>query len=160
MSGSIVFVIALLMCGAAEAKKVKTKFKTPSSTQTEKKGVSKRMPEPLDSAELAAIIPQIELSGYDKTTQSTKESFLLTNNSERNIAGMVIELTYIDLQGRMIHKRDETVKYNVPPGETRMISIRTFDEQKTLYYKNSTPPRSGGMPYSVDIKINSISCYK
>lgn len=156
----LVFIIVLLMCGMIEAKKVKTTFKTPSSTQTEKKGVSKRIPEALDSVELAAIIPQIELSGYDKTAQSAKESFLLTNNSEHNIAGMVIELTYTDLQGRMIHKREETVKYNVPQGETRMISIRTFDEQKTLYYKNSTPPRSGGMPFNVDIKITSVSCYK
>lgn len=137
------------------AKKVKYNLKTPK--QTQKTTAPAQRTAPLDSITTIEVAPLLKFSGYDKAASSNKESFFITNNSQYPIHALEIELVYTNLEGRMIHKRSELINADIPQGETRACSIKTFDFQKSLYYKKSTPPRYGGMPFDVSIKIISIS---
>ena len=149
-------ILLLQAPNAAHAKKVRVKLKSPQNTE---KRISRpnRKIQPLDSLTLADISSKIEIAGFEKNASSKMESFLITNNSGYAIQALELELTYSDLQGRMIHKRSLPIEVVIPQNETRSVSIKSFDQQKSLYYKKSTPPRSGGMPFDISIKILSVS---
>lgn len=140
----------------AYARKVKLKLKTPTDKKGQTTTYQKRIA-PVDSLELISLVSMIQFSGFDKAASSSKESFLVTNNSDRHISGLEIELTYRDMSDRMLHKRLQTLTLEIPPSETRMATIKAFDAQKSLYYFRSNPPRKGGIPFKVSISITSIS---
>lgn len=110
-----------------------------------------------DSLKLAELTHDIVLSGFDKTLTSTKETFFVTNGTPHDIHRMVIEIIYTDTEGRQLHKRNVTVKAAVPAGETRMLDIKTFDTQKSFYYRDSTPPRRRGTPFDIRMRIISLT---
>lgn len=140
----------------AEARKITTKLKSPTSIKTTTKQAARI--EKLDSLQLAATSPLISFSGYDKAASVNKESFLITNDSDIPIARLLLDIIYTDLDGRMINRRQEPIDAVIPQGETRAVSIKAFDPQRTLYYKRSTPPRKGGAPF--DVKITIIDLYR
>lgn len=109
-----------------------------------------------DSVELEFHRDRIHFSGYDKIASSAYESFCLTNSSPNTVAGVILDMTYLDLEGRMINRREVSTPVIVPPGETRTITLKHYDRQKTLYYKRSTPPKRGGIPYDVRIFIKNL----
>lgn len=139
----------------AYARKVKVKLKTPSEKKGNTTTYQKRIA-PVDSLELIALTPLIQFSGFDKAASSTKESFLVTNKSDRHISGLEIEITYTDMSDRMLHKRSQTLTMEIPPAETRMATIKSFDSQKSLYYFRSNPPRKGGIPFKVSIRVTGV----
>lgn len=94
-------------------------------------------------------ISQIAFSGYDKAQQSASESFFITNNTDRTMSGVTMYIEYLMPDGRQLHKRFIRLTCNIPPGETRLADIPTWDKQKTFYYEKSTPSRHGGTPYTV-----------
>ncbi len=109
-----------------------------------------------DSLLFESISGKIMYSGFDKPYNSRTESFLITNSSDTNISGVTVQLTYNDMSGRMIHSRTENIMVDVPAGETRYVSVKSFDTNSTLYYKNSKAPRKGGQPFNVTISTVSI----
>ncbi len=97
---------------------------------------------------------EITLSGFDKLLKSAKETFFATNNTNHDITGIEIEITYTDMSGRMLHKRKCFVETDIPSGETRHITISTWDAQRTFYYyRSSTQKHSNGTPFRVKCKV-------
>ncbi len=150
------------------ARKIKTslrsgKSKKKNSKETQKSDLPKKESSASsifelcnDSTEINLLKRNITFSGYDKSASSAYESLCITNSSDRAISEIILDITYTDLSGRMIHRREVTQSIEIPPGETRTISFRHYDRQKTLYFKRSTPPRKGGMPYDIKIRLKDI----
>lgn len=157
LSLCVVFLAATLVSWPTdiEAKKSTLRLTPPKKEKKSNQNSIKNWIE-ADSVLLDATSPQIEFSGYDKPYNSKKETFLFSNNSSRYIAGAVVKIEYFDLQDRMINAREETIIKSIPPGETRLIAIKSFDPQSTLYYHRSRAPRSGGQPFDVKISILSL----
>lgn len=140
---SILLIIAAII--SIPAKKTTLKLKTES-----KKSVN-YAPTEADSLTFTIIADSIAFSGFDKPAASRKETFLATNLSRHAISAMEIEIIYSDPSGRMLHSRTEKIDSPIPSGETRQITIKSFDPQGTLYYIKSKPPKSGGQPFQVKI---------
>lgn len=158
-----VICVVILSCMAGFAKKTQLKLKT-STKQTAgyvkssggnrtKGAADNRRAQPLeaDSILFSEVSPQIGYSGYDKPYSSRKESFLITNSSGQHISGVEVRIVYKDMEGRMLNSRDEMILTEIPPGETRHVSINSFDKQSTFYYINSKSPKTGSQPFEIGI---------
>lgn len=158
--------LSIPLCDSGiNAKKVKTKLNPPSAQKGKNRNAGRsgnlqgeRIRIKTDSATLSILKPMLGFSGFDKPASSSKETFLITNNSDTEIAGVLLEITYLDLQGRMIHRRNSDINVSIPPAETRMVELPTFDVQKSLYYKESNPPSryKSAIPFDVRISIKEI----
>lgn len=95
----------------------------------------------------------IHFSGYDKPINATKESFLVINNSRHNIKKVGIRLTYLDLNDRMLHSRETEAECDVPSGETRLLSIPTWDRLHTFFYYSGPEPHRVATPYKIAITL-------
>ena len=98
----------------------------------------------------------LKISGYDKPLYSTKETFFVTNNGDNTILGINITFNYFDKQNRQLHQVTKAVKCDIPPGETRQLSISSWDKQNSFYYINSAQPRRQATPYSVTHSIDFV----
>lgn len=94
-------------------------------------------------------INQIVFSGYDKPLRSSKETFFITNNTDRTMSGVTLYITYLMPDGRQLNKRFVRLSCNIPPGETRIADIESWDKQKSFYYEKSDAGKKGGTPYTV-----------
>ena len=98
----------------------------------------------------------IEISGYDKPLNSKKETFFATNRGESTIVSIGITLNYFDNQKRQLHKVSKTINCSIPPSETRLLSIPSWDKQNSFYYHRSVQPRRQATPYSVTHSIDFV----
>lgn len=106
---------------------------------------------------IAADSSSFTVFGYEKTLRSTSESFFVTNTTTDTITAITGVIEYIGMDGRQLHKRDFHVPVSFPPGETRQISLPSWDRQKVWYYHLSPVPRSGtrATPYSIRLSVSS-----
>lgn len=100
----------------------------------------------------------LSIKGYDKPLRSSRESFFVVNTAGDSIDAFVVTITYFDTQGRMLHRRTQHINTLVPAGETRQISIRSWDTQKAFYYlrSSSSARAQQATPYDVDLSVDSI----
>ncbi|MDE7387851.1 MAG: hypothetical protein K2M97_01220, partial [Muribaculaceae bacterium] len=86
----------------------------------------------------------VRLSGYDKTLRARRETFHATNAllDSATIIELWITLDYADMDGRQFHRADHRVRCHIPFGQTRMLTVPTFDRQSTFYYHQSPRPRT------------------
>lgn len=98
----------------------------------------------------------IEIAGYDKPLNSNKETFFATNRGKATIVSIGITFNYFDTQKRQLHQVTKTINCSIPPGETRQLSISSWDKQKAFYYYRSPQPRRQATPYKVSHNINFI----
>lgn len=121
-----------------EAKRIKTTTKTAKS---KKINYLHSSPEgtwnlyPMDSRlkdENDSLL--IYISGFDKPTFSDVESFFLVNNSNFKLAGFSGKFTYFSEDGRMYTSRAITKYVDIPAGETRNITERSWDHQHSFRY--------------------------
>lgn len=108
---------------------------------------------PQDSARW---LPGFIFSGYDKTLTSATESFFITNRSGRRLLGAVLDIDYLDMSGRQLHRRTVEITCDIPDGETRKVDIPTFDRQHSFYYRLSQSPRRQASPFDVTIRILTL----
>ena len=92
----------------------------------------------------------IRFAGYDKDVSSSRESFLVVNDSEATLRAYSTTIVYYDMQGRMLHSRTVAYPCLVPPKETRLLSIPTWDRQKSYFYYLGNQPRRVATPYKVE----------
>ena len=95
------------------------------------------------------MISQISFSGYDKPQSSPTETFFITNGTDRTMSGITMYVEYLTLDGRQLHNRFVRLVCNIPPGETRMADIKSWDKQKSFYFEKSAASKRQGMPYTV-----------
>lgn len=98
----------------------------------------------------------VVISGYDKPLSSRHETFFATNKGNTTITTINITFNYFDNQNRQLHSVTRDINCAIPPGETRQLSISSWDKQKSFYYYRSTKPRRQATPYSVTYAINYI----
>lgn len=100
------------------------------------------------------------VKGYDKPLRSRRETFFATNNAdgEATVKRIAFTITYYDSAKRMLHSRSESVGCDIPPSETRQISIPSWDKQQSFYYVRSTIPAKAeqATPYDITITVDTI----
>ena len=102
---------------------------------------------------------QIRLSGYDKPNSATKETFFITNSLPDSLAieQVNVTFTYFDMQERMLHKETRTINCDIPSGETRKISVRSWDSNNAFhYYRSQAPLRRQSTRYKVSSLVNYL----
>lgn len=95
-------------------------------------------------------VRDVVFSGYDKKRSSDKESFFVTNKSDRVLTGINLYITYKDSYGRQLHKQFLKLLCNILPGETNKIDIRSWDTQRSFYYVKSEDNPKKGSPFTVE----------
>lgn len=101
---------------------------------------------------VVATAGQITVSGYDKPLRSYGESFFVTNATRQRLSAVILDIQYLDLQGRQLHNRRATVAADIPAGETRRVDISSWDKRQTFYYHLGPKPRTRGVtPFAVRI---------
>ena len=85
----------------------------------------------------------VRFSGYEKENRSTRETFFVTNNlgADSTLTAIEVTFTYLTMDGRQLHQRTELIHCLIPSGETRALSIPTWDTNHSFHYYLSIPPR-------------------
>lgn len=132
----------------------------PVSTKKQSIGPSK-LKKPVAVVELYdTLTPRegdIVCSGYDKPNRANRETFFVTNNTTDTVSELNLTFTYFDLQGRQLHSATHSVTVLLPPGETRNVSVRSWDSNNSFHYELSpAPKRRASTPYRVRSRINFL----
>lgn len=111
--------------------------------------------EAADSAETSVKFKKgaITISGYAKRASDTSESFLITNRTGGRISRVRMQMRYTDTSGNMIHQRDVNVACELGNGETKQVSVSSFDKQRLYYYYAGDKPRKKATPFVVKVRI-------
>lgn len=99
---------------------------------------------------------QISVTKYDKPAASDVETMFVSNGTDRTLLGIMTEISYRDMSGALLHRRAEFIRVSIPAGETRMVSLRSWDKQKSFHFHTSRKARRVTTPYKVDISVGTI----
>ena len=105
------------------------------------------------SGDSIAYADRISLSGYDKTLYDRNETFYVSNGTPFRLSRVVVKMVYTNLSGEMLHEQTYGIECDIPAGETRQLSVRSFDTQHTHYYYKSRKPRRSAIPYKVEYTL-------
>jgi hypothetical protein len=103
---------------------------------------------------LAQIDPAaVTLKGYSKRASESKESFFITNNTSHRMSAVRLLLRYTTMDGAMLTQRSVTIPVSIMPGETKLVSIKSFDVQRLFYYYAGPQPRKQATPFQVAYRL-------
>lgn len=103
---------------------------------------------------LEAIDPHaVTLKGYSKRASESKESFFVTNNTAHRMSAVRLLLRYTTMSGEMLTQRTVSVPVALKPGETKLVSIKSFDVQRLFYYYAGPKPRKSATPFQVAFRL-------
>ena len=103
---------------------------------------------------LAQVDPDaVTLKGYSKRASDSKESFFITNNTSHRMSAVRLLLRYSTMNGEMLTQRQVTVPVSLEPGETKLVSIKSFDVQRLFYYYSGPQPRKSATPFRVAFRL-------
>ena len=95
----------------------------------------------------------VTLKGYGKRASDSKESFFITNNTAHRMSAVRLLLRYTTMSGEMLTQRTVTVPVSLKPGETKLVSIKSFDVQRLFYYYAGPQPRKQATPFKVAFRL-------
>ena len=95
----------------------------------------------------------VTLKGYSKRASDSKESFFITNNTTHRMSAVRLLLRYTTMNGEMLTQRAVTVTVSLKPGETKLVSIKSFDIQRLFYYYAGPQPRKSATPFQVAFRL-------
>lgn len=99
----------------------------------------------------------IRCSGYDKPNSATRETFFVTNLDSVDIAGVGLEFEYFDTNDRQLHRAAHSVMTEIPAGETRVVSVPSWDRNNSFhYYLSQSPARRRSTPYKVKSRVDYV----
>ncbi|MCI9054986.1 MAG: hypothetical protein HFJ87_07595 [Muribaculaceae bacterium] len=100
----------------------------------------------------------LAVAGFEKPLRAVRESMFITNKSSVAVEGLELEITYLDMKGRMLHKVTRKITVDLPSGETRRVEVPAFDRQGLFYYKLSPVPARAtqATPFDVKVKICKV----
>lgn len=152
---SILLLIALCAASLTAQSRKKTKPAPGFAARAQVASVQ-TMPQLWDS--IAPAADSIGIAGYEKTLKATRESMLVINRSSQPFEAIKLEIAYLDMAGNMLHKATHMVDVSVPPGETRMVNVPTFDRQGLFYYHLSPVPTRAvrATPFEVKVSVKNI----
>lgn len=108
-----------------------------------------------NSGDTIAYADKIILSGYDKTVTDINESFYVTNETPFHLSKLTVLFTYTTTNGDMLHEETYEIPCDIPTGETRLQTVRSFDRKHALYYYKSRKPKRSATPFLLTFKILS-----
>ncbi|MBQ9217347.1 MAG: hypothetical protein IJ160_04115 [Muribaculaceae bacterium] len=95
----------------------------------------------------------IVMKGYSKRAADSKESFFLTSKLKHRISSVRLLLRYSAMDGTVLHERRVVVPVELKPGETRLVTVKSFDVQHLFYYYGGNKPRKSATPYKVAYRL-------
>lgn len=101
-------------------------------------------------------VNQVVITDYQKPAGSDKETFSVTNTTDKTLAAIGMQIEYLTTKGKQIHKRFVKVDCDVPPGETRIVNIRSWDRQRSWYYAHGQKPRKQARPYEAKLDVVTL----
>ena len=107
------------------------------------------LPDSLMQVDPAAVT----LKGYSKRASDSKESFFITNNTSHRMSAVRLLMRYTTMQGEMLTQRTVTVPVSLKPGETKLVSVKSFDVQRLFYYYAGPQPRKAATPFQVAYRL-------
>ncbi len=108
------------------------------------------LPDSLD----ASVDPNaVTLKGFSKRASDSKESFFITNNTKHRMSAVRLLLRYSTMNGEMLTQRTVTVPVSLKPGETKLVSVKSFDVQRLFYYYAGPKPRKQATPFKVAFRL-------
>lgn len=155
-------ITALVFIPELEARKIRTKHSVSklSAKQLEEEK-SLKLPGISMSSDSATFVnrirPAVRFYGFDKTVTSNMESFFISNSLDSTLNGLEVRITYTDLKGRQLNKRDVRLDCEVPPHETIRTDIKSWDTQKSFYFHRSVQPKRQATPFDVRIELLSVT---
>ena len=103
---------------------------------------------------LAAVDPAaVSIKGFSKRASESKESFFITNNTGDRMSAVRLLLRYTTMSGELLTQRAVTVPVQLQPGETKLVSIKSFDVQRLFYYYAGPQPRKQATPFQVAYRL-------
>lgn len=152
-------VIFLLMVTALSACAQKTTRKGLKARRTVTAATTPAVGEQADTIKGERADSILVLTGYEKPLRSGKETVFASNrDSARTAVEMEMEIEYLDMRGRSLHKRVLDVPLSLPGGETRFVSFKSWDINNVFYYHMNRPVRTKAQatPYTVKIRVVSL----
>ena len=107
------------------------------------------LPDSLTGVDAGAV----SLKGYNKRASDAKESFFITNNTSQRMSAVRLLLRYTTMGGELLTQRTVTVPVRLKPGETKLVSVKTFDVQRLFYYYAGPKPRKQATPFKVAFRL-------
>ena len=109
----------------------------------------------VDSIDLTAGVDPdgIVMKGYSKRASDSKESFFLTSRLKHRVSSVKLLLRYSAMDGSILHERRVVVPVDLKPGETKLLSIKSFDVQRLFYYYGGSKPRKSATPFKVAYRL-------
>lgn len=151
MKSAIVYILVCIFASAGHAQ-----------STLRPKLVPERAEVAADIAPLAAdtVTTPIDvvITGFDKPLRSSKETFFVVNRSDRELLGVALTISYSDMSGRNLLKRNEFIPCDIDPGDTGYLYLPSWDRQKTFYYHRNPPyrPRTSATPFDVAITVDYV----
>jgi len=103
---------------------------------------------------LAVVDPDaVTLKGFSKRASDSKESFFITNNTAHRMSAVRLLLRYTTVNGELLTQRSVTVPVSLKPGETKLVSVKSFDVQRLFYYYAGPQPRKQATPFKVAFRL-------
>ena len=103
---------------------------------------------------LALVDPNaVSLKGFSKRASESKESFFITNNTSHRMSAVRLLLRYTTMNGEMLTQRTVNVSVSLKPGETKLVSVKSFDVQRLFYYYAGPQPRKQATPFKVAYRL-------
>ncbi len=103
---------------------------------------------------LTAVDPNaVTLKGFNKRASESKESFFITNNTSHRMSAVRLLLRYTTMNGELLTQRSVTVPVSLKPGETKLVSVKSFDVQRLFYYYAGPQPRKQATPFKVAYRL-------
>lgn len=151
---------AILLLGAipAEGRRLTRRLPTPKPDKTALSD-SGRIVVSIEGDSIAATrLDSLSAKGYDKPVDASAESIFITNGCCSGLLHVTLRITYSDMKGNLLHRRDVDIDCDVPPGETRKLDFPTWDRQRSFYYHGSrAPKRRQATPYRIKAEIISAA---
>ncbi len=149
----LVFFLLFLIAGSLTVYGQRTTRKGLRPLEREQRASSQEVGDTLEGE----VARMLLVTGFDKPLRSAYESMFVTNRLESQVSGVVFSVEYYDMRGRKLHSRQLTVNVDIPPGETRQLTFRTWDRQQSFYYhRSSKPRRADATPFDVVVRIEKV----
>lgn len=150
MKRTLFIALCLLLCFGADAKRRKSGPSKLTRTRAEAEMQAEAPVEPFDTIRPGFI----RCSGYDKPNSSLRETFFVTNLDSLGVAGIGLEFEYYDMEGRQLHRASHELAIDVPAGETRAVSVSSWDRNNAFhYYRSEAPKRRRSSAYKVKSRV-------
>ena len=150
----LVLLMLILLCVNAIDADARIRTTRKNLHSTEVPVITLELTDDLLPDSLALVDPNaVSLKGFSKRASESKESFFITNNTSHRMSAVRLLLRYTTMNGEMLTQRTVNVPVNLKPGETKLVSVKSFDVQRLFYYYAGPQPRKQATPFKVAYRL-------